>query len=170
MQYIIRRRLLHAIFEIKNGAPKTETALSYGFDTYSGFYKAFLREFSKTPTDYLKEVKITRPYKINLLKEEHIVVTHKKAKEILKNWNLENESISDIYYQGSGVKNNSAYYVGENYVLKFTSNFAKVKNNISLSKAIENVGLCAASPVPSKSGEAYINEDEDWICILARKI
>lgn len=167
-QYIIRRRLLYAVFEIKNGASKTDAALSYGFDTYSGFYKAFLREFSKTPDEYLKIVKITRPYKINLFKEEHIMVTHKKAKEILENWNLQNETVSDIYYEGSGVKNDSAYFVGEDFVLKFTSNFAKLQNNIELSKAIENIGLCSASPVLTLNEEVYIKENEIYFYVTKR--
>ncbi len=43
-QYITRRRLLYAVYEIGCGNTAVDTALKYGFDTYSGFYKAFLRE------------------------------------------------------------------------------------------------------------------------------
>jgi len=46
MQYIIRRRLLHGIFEMSQGEKKIDIALKYGFLTYAGFYKAFVREFS----------------------------------------------------------------------------------------------------------------------------
>ena len=42
MQYIMRRRLLHGIYEIDQGEKKIDAALRYGFLTYSGFYKAFI--------------------------------------------------------------------------------------------------------------------------------
>lgn len=39
MQYILRRRLLHGIYEIRCGRTGIDVALDYGFDTYAGFYK-----------------------------------------------------------------------------------------------------------------------------------
>ena len=52
MQYILRRRLLHGVYAMKQGATKTDAALRFGFDTYAGFYKAFCREFGSTPSDF----------------------------------------------------------------------------------------------------------------------
>ena len=127
MQYILRRRLLNAIYEIECGNKMIDTALLYGFETHAGFYKAFAREFGCTPTQYLKLHRVKKPYRINIFKEEHIMVTHKKAAEILKNWGLEKESISDIYYDGSGNRNENAFYIGEDYVLKFSANLGKLK-------------------------------------------
>lgn len=49
MQYILRRRLLHGVYAMKQGQSKIDAALSFGFDTYAGFYKAFCREFGTTP-------------------------------------------------------------------------------------------------------------------------
>lgn len=54
MQYILRRRLLHAIYAIREGEKGINAALAYGFDTYAGFYKAFLREYGCTPFVYLQ--------------------------------------------------------------------------------------------------------------------
>ena len=48
MQYILRRRLLHGVYAMKQGSGKTEAALGYGFDTYAGFYRAFCREYLDT--------------------------------------------------------------------------------------------------------------------------
>ena len=78
MQYILRRRLLHAIYTIGCGSTQIEAALTYGFNTYSGFYKAFYREFSCTPSDYLKKHRVRQPYPVNLLKEFNMNITHKK--------------------------------------------------------------------------------------------
>ena len=54
MQYILRRRLLHGVYAMKQGSSKIDAALLYGFDTYAGFYKAFCREFGSTPSEFLK--------------------------------------------------------------------------------------------------------------------
>ena len=54
MQYILRRRLLHGVYAMKQGSSKIDAALLYGFDTYAWFYKAFCREFGSTPSEFLK--------------------------------------------------------------------------------------------------------------------
>ena len=105
MQYILRRRLLHGVYAMKQRTIKTDAALRYGFDTYAGFYKAFCREFGATPSAFLKSSRAKRPYRIDITREEHMMITHKKAAEILQGWNLSNETITDIYDEGTGDKN-----------------------------------------------------------------
>ena len=94
MQYILRRRLLNAIYEISCGNKMIDVALLYGFETHAGFYKAFVREFGCTPAQFQKQYKVKKPYRINIFKEEHIMVTHKKIAGILKLWGLENVGLS----------------------------------------------------------------------------
>ena len=83
MQYILRRKLLHAIYEISCGSKMIDAELLYGFETHAGFYKAFVREIGCTPAQYLKRYKAKKPYRINIFEEEHIMVSHKKVTEIL---------------------------------------------------------------------------------------
>ena len=168
MQYILRRRLLNGIYAMKQGSTKIVAALLYGFDTYAGFYKAFCREFGSTPSAFLKSCRAKRPYRIDLMREENMTVTHKKAAQILKNWNLEGETITDIYYDGTGSKNDSACYVGEKYVLKYTANLGKLKNHIAVSKAIESIGLLSASPVATMDGQEYIRDGEMYFYVTRR--
>lgn len=168
MQYILRRRLLNAIYEISCGNKMIDVALEYGFETHAGFYKAFVREFGCTPAQYLKQYKAKKPYRINIFKEEHIMVTHKKVAGILKYWGLEKETITDIYYEGSGNRNESAFYVGNDYVLKFSANLGKLKSHIAISKALENVGLFAATPIATISGEDYVADGELYFCLTKR--
>ena len=168
MQYILRRRLLHGVYAMKQGSTKTDAALLYGFDTYAGFYKAFCREFGSTPSEFLKSCRAKRPYRIDLTKEEHMTVTHKKAAQILKYWSLEGETITDIYNEGTGNKNDSACYVGENFVLKYTANLGKLKNHIEVSKAIESIGLLSASPVATTDGQEYIQDGELYFYVTKR--
>ncbi len=168
MQYILRRRLLSAIYEISCGNKMIDVALRYGFETHAGFYKAFVREIGCTPAQYLKRYKAKKPYRINIFKEEHVMVSHKKVTTILKAWGLEKESVSDIYYEGTGNKNESAVYVGSDYVLKFAANLGKLKSHIAISKELENVGLYAATPVETLAGEEYIADGELYFCLTKR--
>ena len=114
---------------------------------YIGIGKAECLIHSKDVVDFTNLHRVKKPYRINIVKEEHVMVTHKKATSILKKWGLENETISDIYYEGSDNRNENAFYIGKDYVLKFSANLGKLKNHITISKALENAGLFAATPV-----------------------
>ena len=168
MQYILRRRLLHGIYAMKQGISKIEAALAYGFDTYAGFYKAFCREFGATPSEFLASSRAKRPYRIDITKEEHMTITHKKATQILKCWNLEGETITDIYFEGTGNKNDNACYVGDEYVLKYTANLGKLKKHIEVSKALESIGLLSAVPAPTADGAEYIRDGEVYFYLTRR--
>ena len=50
--YITKRRLDHALEEISNGRIAVEVVMEYGFDTYAGFYKAFIRIYGCSPKKY----------------------------------------------------------------------------------------------------------------------
>lgn len=63
--------------------------MEYGFDTYTGLYKAFLREFGYTPKQFLTRYKLNKPYRIYLSREACIMITHKRIGQILSNWGLE---------------------------------------------------------------------------------
>jgi len=168
MQYILRRRLLHGVYAMKQGFTKTDAALSFGFDTYAGFYKAFCREFGATPSVFLQSGRAKRPYRIDIIKEENMTITHKKAVQILNHWNLSNQTITDIYYEGTGNKNDNACYVGEKYVLKFTANLGKLKKHIEVSKALHSIGLLSAVPVPTTDGAEYISDGEVYFYLTRR--
>jgi len=168
MQYILRRKLLNAIYEISCGEKIIDVALLYGFDTHAGFYKAFVREFGYTPTQFLKSNKVKKPYRINILKEEHIMVSHKKIVEILKFWGLDKEPVFDIIYEATGNRNEHAFYVGDKYVIKFSANLGKVKKHIEISKALEANGLYAATPIKTEDGREYIIDGEIYFYLTKR--
>ena len=168
MQYIQRRRLLHGVYAMKQGIGKTDAALAYGFDTYAGFYKAFCREFGATPSGFLKSSRAKRPYRIDITREQHMMITHKKAARILTHWNLGDAAITDIYYEGTGSKNDSAVYVGEEFVLKYTVNFGKLEKHIEVSKALSSIGLLSAVPVPTADGAEHIRDGEIYFYLTRR--
>ena len=168
MQYILRRRLLHGVYAMKQGSGKTDAALRFGFDTYAGFYKAFCREFGATPAAFLESSRAKRPYRIDITKEENMTVTHKKAAQILQNWNLSDETITDIYYEGTGNQNDSALSVGDNYILKYTANPGKLKKHIEVSQALESIVLLSAVPVLTAGGKAYVQDGELYFYLTKR--
>ena len=97
-----------------------------------------------------------------------MTVTHKKAARILQNWDLSGEPITDIYYEGTGNKNENACYVGDAFVLKYTANLGKLKKHIEVSKALESIGLLAAVPVKTADGREYIQDGEVYFYLTRR--
>ncbi len=170
MQYITRRRLLNALYDMHCGEKMVVVALEYGFETQAGFYKAFVREFGYTPTKFLNMSKKKKPYRINLFKEEHIMVSHKIIKEVLQNWGLEHEKLADVVYAETGNVSESACYVGDNYIIKFSSNLGSAEKHISLSQAMESVGLLTATPIKTTDGKYVVASDELYFYVTKRLV
>ncbi len=166
-QYLTRRRLLHAAFAMHQGSSGVDAALGYGFDTYAGFYRAFRREFGCTVSEFLEAGRGKEPRRVNLLQEAHKMVTKKKVARLLAYWGLEQAEIQDIYYE-HGARNENAYYVGSDLVLKFTENLGKVKNHCTLSRALEAAGLLSAVPVQTRDGRDYADDGELYFYLTRR--
>ncbi|WP_425449219.1 AraC family transcriptional regulator [Dethiothermospora halolimnae] len=68
MQYIRRRRMIHGINDLVNNKKRIiDVAMDYGFNTHSGFSKAFLKEYGCSPSKYISKVNGNIPKKINLM-------------------------------------------------------------------------------------------------------
>ena len=86
--YISKKRINHALFEILAGRKAIDAVLEYGFDTYAGFYKAFVKMYGCSPMKYLTYYK-------NL--------TQKELEEILMEYNLtEQQKNTIIESKGNG--------------------------------------------------------------------
>ena len=168
MQYVLRRKLLYVIYEIGLERKKNEVVYEYGFETYSGFYRAFIREIGYTPAQYLREYKAKRPYKINIFQEEHIMVSNKLISEVLVNWGLQRESVSDIVFPETGEISDCAKYVGSNMVIKYTANLGSVKKATQISKALNSVGLTAPSVIPTTDGKEYVTVGELYFTLTQK--
>lgn len=168
MQYIQRRRLLHAIWEMNGNNTRIDIALQYGFETYAGFYRAFQRMFQMTPSEYLKKGMVKKPYRINLFKEEAMHITHKKAHEMLQHWNMKDAALQDIYYDVTGNRNENAYFAGNEYVLKFTVNPGKMQQNQQMANLLAQAGLAAAVAVPTSDGKMYVQDGEMYFYLTRR--
>lgn len=136
-EYILRRRLLHAVYEMNGDMLKTNIAFEFGFDTYAGFYKAFKREFGCSPSKFTKSYTGSKPYKINILQEEHIMVSKTKIQKILPNWNLQNSVVKPIINDNTGKQSENSYYIGNDYVIKYSTNLAIIERSILFSEVVK---------------------------------
>ena len=77
--YISKKRINHALFEILAGRKAIDAVLDYGFDTYAGFYKAFVKIFGCSPMKYLTIYKDLTPKELEeILMEYNLTQTQKE--------------------------------------------------------------------------------------------
>lgn len=167
-EYILRQKLILAVYDMANGMTMIDIALSYGFDTYAGFYKAFKREFNCSPSVFIKSYKGEKPYKINILQEEHIMISKNRIQKLLSHWNLQDESIANIYNENTGRQSENAYSIGDDYIIKFTANLGNIKRNISISHAMIKADIPTFEIVKTVSGDDYIQSGELYFMVTKR--
>lgn len=167
-EYINRRKLLHAVYEMANGKSKTDSAFDYGFKTYAGFYKSFKREFNCSPTEFIKHHKSNSPHKVNILQEKNIMISKNRVKELLVEWGLGDEVISNIYNENTGRQSSNSYYVGDNYIIKFTANLGSVKRNINIAKALGKEDVKAFKIIKTAGGDSYLQNGEMYFFLTER--
>ena len=160
--YILKRRLDHALVEISLGRKAICIVLEYGFDTYAGFYKAFVKMYGCSPRKYLK---IYKKSEVNVMQSE------KDIRAILRNWDIPNElKIVDASSRNwkTGEIEWQTWKIGENYYLK-TNERSKMVKNIRIAKALKKEGLSSEFlPIPTKSGNDYV--DGEHIFLLTKKV
>ncbi len=167
-EYITRRKLIHAVYDMSKGMTKVDVALTYDFDTYARFYKAFKREFNCSPSEFIKSYKGEKPYRINILQEEHIMISKNRIQKLLSHWNLQDENVANIYNENTGRQSENAYYIGEEYVIKFSVNFGSIKNNICISNSLAESGLPVAEIIKTIDRADYLQNGELYFVVTKR--
>lgn len=169
MEYINRRILIHSAFEISNGAKVIDVAYDYGFNTRAGFYKAFKKQFGCSPTDFINMHIADKPYKINLLQEEHIMISHKKLNMVLSHWNLQETKISDYYHINTSKRSENIWLIDDKYFLKAVTNFSTLEKQETIYEILNNSNIISASVVKNIDGNSYYTDGELYF-ILTKKI
>jgi len=162
--YILKRRLDHALSEIVSGRKAIGVILEYGFDTYAGFYKAFVRMYGCSPTKYVS---------ISKLNQQEAQCMHDpiEIKAILGNWDISSDlGIEDVTHIEWDTKQKSewkTWQIGDDYLLK-TNERSKMIRNIQIAKALYKHGLSSEfAPIQTKQGDDYL--DGEPIYLLTRK-
>jgi len=168
VEYITKRRLLWAMYEISMGSTQIDAALRYGFDTSAGFYKAFRREFGCSPSEYTKRYPVRKPFRICLEKEDHPMISKKRAAQIISRWNMQELPIQTVVLD-SGYVSESTFQVGENHFLKAYTVAGRAQNNAAILTALNRAKLTAAPPIPTADGEVFASDGE-FTYLLTEKV
>ncbi len=73
MNYVVRRKLEYALYDLSQGGKVLDVAVSYGFDTHAGFTKAFKKRFGFPPSLCRLHVfgEAPEPVTVGRVKSEH---------------------------------------------------------------------------------------------------
>lgn len=112
--YINRRRLDCALAEIAAQRKAIDAAMDYGFDSYAGFYKAFLRTYGCSPKKYLS---LYGAYQS--ISEVSYMFTESELRKVLNNWNIPQElPINNVRIVDGTKTANNVWQIGKEYILK----------------------------------------------------
>ncbi|ABN54339.1 MAG TPA: AraC family transcriptional regulator [Hungateiclostridium thermocellum] len=158
-EYILKCRLDHALAEIACSRKAIDVVLEYGFDTYAGFYKAFVKMYGCSPKKYLSIYQEHKPEK----KPEVVnMYTEKELRTILENWDIEkNLPVSDVYLSNGSKVSGNIWSVGSDYFLK-TGKRELLLKKIKISKEFHRQGF-SSLPILTKTGEEYVDGKDIFI-------
>lgn len=162
--YILKRRLDHALAEIADGRKSIDVVIEYGFDTYAGFYKAFVKMYGCSPKKYLSIYQKHKPNKPEVIS----MYTQNELKLLLENWNIpKNMPIKDTYIMDGAKVSGNVWSVGDDYILK-TGERTQLLKNLKIAKALANQKFSSSLPIKTKSGDEYL--DGENIFVLTHRI
>ena len=163
--YICKRRIDRALDEISDGSKAVDVVLQYGFDTYAGFYKAFVRMYGCSPKKYLS---LYGKESIYVTKLEDYMITERELRKILTNWDIPNDlPFHDIYIMDGAKVAGNVWRVGNNFILK-SGERDKMLKDLRTQKALAAHGFTTAAPVLTKTSEEYV--DGERIYTLVNKV
>ena len=159
--YILKRRLDHALAEIALGRKAIGVVFEYGFDTYAGFYKAFVKMYGCSPKKYLQIY----------IKPEGIMHSEKNLQIILGNWDIaKGLKIEDAAIRNwkTGEIDWQMWKIGDDYYL-ITNERSKMIRNMRIAKALQKEGLASEFlPIPTNTGNDYL--DGEHVFMLTKKV
>ena len=169
-RYRTRRRLAHAIWHISQGMRVTDAALRWGFESHSGFYRAFVKEYGVPPTAWLANHRVNPP-RVPVLKEEVFkMLTREKFREALTHWGDAYAALplTPVTYPSGHVSEN-AMYAGEDYVLKAYRDEHSARLAVTLAETLHGREIPAGRAVPLPDGEPLLPlADGLWITLCRR--
>ena len=157
--YILKRRLDHALAEIACGRIAIDVIFEYGFETYSGFYKAFKKMYGCSPKKYLSIYQNHKPIKPEVAN----MYTEQELRKVLLSWDIEKDlPIGDIFIMDGAKVSGNVWTIGNDYILK-TGDREKLLKNLKVSKVLHNQGFVSSLPITTKMGSEYLDGKELFI-------
>jgi AraC-type DNA-binding domain-containing proteins len=165
--YILERRIDHALDEIACGRKAIEVVLEYGFDTYAGFYKAFVKLYGCSPKKYLRIYQAHKPTKPEV--PEMKTYTKNELRKILSNWDVpQNLPIEEILIANGERADETEWRIGGSYLLKTGNRIQRIRH-LKIAKTLGKNGFPSCLPVPTKTGDDFLEGDEIFVLSHAGK-
>ena len=164
-EYLLKRRLAHAIDEIARGRKAIDVVLEYGFATYAGFYKAFVRCYGCSPKRYCKiyGAQPLRPPEVRNLK----TYTRYELKSILSHWQIpKNTPLEPVLLKGQESMPPKIWRIGESCLLQAGERVAQMRT-LAFSEALNNREIRVPTPIPTNTGAAFLESDDIFILYRA---
>ena len=154
--YISKKRINYAVAELSSGRKAIDVVLEYGFDTYAGFYKAFVKMYGCSPTKYLTVYKNKNLTPEEL--EELIMDYNKIAEEAIKNYPIESKSIE---FTDKGMSCELAIH---NNTMLQQYKVIDDKNNIYILRLYEFTDF--GPKYDAATERAIINSELEWVASI----
>lgn len=153
MQYVTQRRLKHAACQIAAGRKIIDAALEYGFDSASGFTRAFRREFGRPPREYAAAVHPLPPGRFVLKELNHAMLSQKLLSRALAEWNLTTPVQSVMH--SSGVRSENLFQAGP-YLLHARPSRSPLALSMAAEECLRKSGLPSIRTLPAQNGEPIV--------------
>lgn len=162
-QYIGTRKVVHVLYETKQGIPMITAAFDYGYDDYSSFYKACKRVYGMSPKECLSKLNIVKPKVFFIGKEKYPMITEQKIKTVLKEWSLDGFKLEPVYSENR-LKRKDQFLIGD-YRVIVTNNYHKVLESKRISDALIEHGIRTPNFLKNKNGDYYVSVDDQYVII-----
>lgn len=96
------------------------------------------------------------------------MISKNKIQKLLSHWNLQDENVSNIFNENTGRQSENAYYVGGDYVIKFSANYGSIKNSISIANSLAKSNLPVAEIIKTIEGSDYLQNGELYFVVTKR--
>lgn len=154
--YVLERRLHRAVERMGEGESGVEAALRFGFDTYAGFYKAFVKYFGCSPRAYL------RLHPEHRASNDWMMFTEKELRAVLEAWPQTKNLPLETLYTPSGQPRPDAWLVGDAYMLKHSA-YARISRAARLGMALDAQGMPAMRPVATAQSDLFTPGAEPFL-------
>ncbi|MDR2515215.1 MAG: phosphotransferase [Christensenellaceae bacterium] len=148
--YIVKRRLYHAIIEISAGRTAADVAAEYGFGSYAGFYKAFVRGYGCSPRRFLALYGKVAPKEED--KMEKKALSEAELRAALASWGLAQDlPIREVMVMGGTKAAGDVWAIGKEYILK-AGDRERLQRGLFIANALKAHGFLAVIPIKTSDG------------------
>jgi AraC-like DNA-binding protein/Ser/Thr protein kinase RdoA (MazF antagonist) len=162
-RYINKRKVMAVLYKTQLGATLLTAAFDYGYDDYSGFYKACKRIYGMSPKVCLEEMVLTKPKVFFIGKERYPMLTEQKLKQVIKKWSLKSYDIKPVYSENRQQRKDQ--FLVDDYRIIVTNNYNKIIESKRITDALIADGIKTPNFIKNKEGEYYIQLEDQYIVI-----